>query len=355
MSWLWKAVAMGLLWGIPLFGWAGKKDRRLDLYWVDVEGGAATLVVTPAGESILIDSGNPGTRDPERIHQVASRVAGLERIDYLVTTHFHLDHFGGAAELSKRIPIGIVYDNGIPQQNPDNNPNDTRFPLLIKPYREMSVEERRIIDPGTVIPLDSRPGTAPLKLTCLATRQELNRAQARPGLPAGCDPLPSPKAKDLSDNANSVVMLLEFGGFRFFDAGDLTWNVESTLVCPQNVVGSTVDVYQVTHHGLDQSNHPSLIQTLAPTVTIMNNGVTKGCGPETFATLSSLDSAQAHYQVHKNLREDRENNTADEYIANQDRNCSGNFIKLSVRPDGKDFTVSIPAHGHQRTFSTQDR
>ncbi len=341
---------------------AGKDDRHLDIYWIDVEGGAATLIVTPAGESVLIDSGNPGGRDSVRIHRLATETAHLSKIDFLITTHFHLDHFGGAAELSKLMPIQILYDNGIPAKNPDNRPNDTRFPLLIKPYREMEVGNRRVINPGDRIPLKNTDGTAPLQLTCLATRQKLssNLPLARwPDLSNTtetiCDSLPAPQPKDTSDNANSVVLLLEFGDFRFFDAGDLTWNIEPLLICPRNLIGSTVDVYQVAHHGLDTSNNPALLQTLAPTVTVMNNGVTKGCGPQTFATLSALPSAKAHYQMHKNLRADRQHNTIDAHIANLEKNCHGHFIHLSIAPDGKHYTVFIPSRNHQRSFKTTDK
>src|SRR5256885_6102912 len=92
---------------------AGPADKRLDVYWVDVEGGAATLIVTPAGESVLIDSGFPGERDANRIFDVATKAAGLKQIDHLVTTHYHLDHFGGAATLATLMPIRNVYDNGL--------------------------------------------------------------------------------------------------------------------------------------------------------------------------------------------------------------------------------------------------
>lgn len=331
---------------------AGKSDQRLDIYWVDVEGGAATLLVTPDGQSILIDSGNPGGRDASRIHKVATEEAGLSQIDFLITTHFHLDHFGGAAELAQLMPIKVVYDNGIPDKNPDNRPQDTRFPLLIKPYKEMQVGERRVIQPGTEIPLLATKNSTPLKLACLATRQQTTPHWKVAGNEKIClSDIPA-KPKDTSDNANSVVMLLAFGDFRFFDAGDLTWNIEPSLVCPDNLAGSTVDVYQVTHHGLDRSNHPKLVKALAPTVTIMNNGVTKGCGPETFATLASLASAKAHYQVHKNLREDSENNTIESHIANLSKKCEGHFIHLSVAPDGSNYTVSVPSRGHKRSYET---
>ena len=345
---------------------AGKSDRRLDVYWIDVEGGAATLVVTPAGESVLMDSGNPGGRDSGRIHKLATETARIDKIDFLITTHFHLDHFGGAAELAQKMPISVLYDNGIPLKNPDNRPNDTRFRLLIKPYREMQVGARKILAPGDRIPLKNANGAASIRLTCLAAKQKLAPVQsvARPSplqkasdtaAENICDSLPKPHPQDTSANANSIVTLLEFGDFRFFNAGDLTWNIEPLLVCPQNIVGSTVDVYQVTHHGLDSSNNPALLQILAPTVTVMNNGVTKGCGPKTFAALSALPSAKAHYQMHKNLRPDRHHNTADEYIANLEKNCGAHPIHLSVDPSGKRYTVSIPSRNHRRSFETTNK
>src|SRR5258705_5927815 len=108
-------------------------NSTLDIYWVDVEGGGATLIVTPQKESVLIDSGSAGDRDAKRIYQ-AAKLAGIKKIDYFILTHFHTDHFGGIAELAQLMPVGTVFDNGIPERNPDNNPSDTRFPLLIKPY-----------------------------------------------------------------------------------------------------------------------------------------------------------------------------------------------------------------------------
>src|SRR5204863_1995402 len=133
---------------IACFAVVPLRAQTLDIYWIDSEGGGSTLIKTPAGQSVLIDSGNPGGRDSQRIFEVATEQAGLKRIDYFILTHFHLDHFGGIAELSENLPIGTVYDNGIPEQNPDNNPNDTRWPLLIKPYRVFKAGARKVIHPG---------------------------------------------------------------------------------------------------------------------------------------------------------------------------------------------------------------
>src|SRR5207253_11017510 len=136
---------------------------------------------------------------------------------------------------------------------------------------------------------------------------------------------------------NSVVMVVGFEGWRFYDAGDLAWNQETRLVCPKNLVGP-VDVYQVTHHGLDSSNNPVVLRSLAPRVAVMNNGVTKGCLPEVFANLQDTQSLLAVYQVHKNLRpDDATSNARDEYIANKEKDCQGNYIKLAETADRNDY------------------
>ena len=325
---------------------AGSDDGRFDIYWVDVEGGAATLMVTPRGESVLIDSGNPGHRDPDRIVKVATQVAGLKRIDFLITTHYHRDHYGGAATLAKLIPIGTVYDNGVFDQMPDN-PGAAYF--------EFPSERRVVINPGDVLPLQQNDGQTQISMRCLATRKTfLKPANNAPDNVINCA-AHRPKSRDGSDNANSVVTLVEFGPFRFFHAGDLSWNQEVQLVCPKNQIGE-VDVYQVTHHGLDSSNNPVVLQSLKPIVAIMNNGHKKGCLPEVFANLKETKSLQAIYQVHKNLRPDGAmNNTDSKFIANHQatKDCQGNYIALSVAADGNSYTVSIPAHGHQATYRTR--
>jgi competence protein ComEC len=327
-------------------GHAAAADGRLHIYWVDVEGGAATLIVTPDGESVLIDTGNPGFRDSDRIVRTATQVAGLRRIDHLIITHYHRDHFGGAASLSTLLPIGTVYDNGTFEGMPDDPGRE---------YFEFACDKRAVIQPGDQLPLKQRSGGPRLALRCLGTRQQFVLApDGAPGNESICADH-RPKDRDGSDNANSVVMLLDFGSFRFFDAGDLTWNQEYKLVCPQNLVGQ-VDVYQVTHHGLDSSNNPVVLRSLRPNVAIMNNGTTKGCLPEVFGNLKETPSLEAIYQVHKNLRPDGNvNNVPDEYIANCEEKCEGNIIQLSVAADGKSYTVSIPANGHSRMFATRDK
>ena len=98
----------------PVSGAEAQASKTLDVYVIDVEGGNATLFVSPSGESLLIDTGNAGaaaSRDAGRIMD-AIHAAGLERIDHLIITHWHGDHFGGLAELASKVPIREFIDHG---------------------------------------------------------------------------------------------------------------------------------------------------------------------------------------------------------------------------------------------------
>jgi beta-lactamase superfamily II metal-dependent hydrolase len=324
---------------------AAPADKRLDLYWIDVEGGASTLLVTPAGETVLIDTGNPGRRDPDRIVKAVTE-AGMKQIDHLIITHYHGDHFGGALTLVDQLPVRNLYDNGQFQDMPDN-PG--------KAYFELKVGQRHVVKPGMTLPLKQLDSASAPKLnfTFVGGQKQFIDPPANSADNAALCSTSREKERDGSDNANSVVMIVSFGGWRFYDAGDLTWNQEARLVCPKNLIGQ-VDVYQVTHHGLDSSNNPLVLRSLEPRVAVMNNGVTKGCLPEVFANLQDTKSLQAIYQLHKNLRPDgATSNVPDEYIANQERDCQGNLVRLSVASDGKSYAVSIPATGHSRTYNTK--
>lgn len=350
-------LLLGALAGLAAPAWAGANDHTLDFYWIDSEGGGSTLIVTPTGESVLIDTGNPGGRDSKRIIETA-KAAGLTRIDHMLLTHFHVDHFGGAAEVAEQIPFGTIYQRAIPAQDPDGR-TGSPFPRQIQPYRDISAT-RVALTPGTLIPLRAGAGSPALSLRCVAADQkfvEPTAAQSRVRNPkTGSVP---GKPVDTSDNANSAVFVLDFGGFRFFDGGDLTWNLEEKLVTPHNLIGA-VDVYQTNHHGLEVSNNPVLVQSLEPTVVVMNNGPKKGGQAGTYAALQTAPSIKARYQLHRSFNVPDADNGPAEFIANHENltgpdaaKCPANIIKMSVAADGKSYTISVPSSGHSRTYQTK--
>src|SRR5262249_35375962 len=238
--------------------------RTLDIFYVDVEGGAATLIVTPAGESILVDAGWPGFegRDAKRIEH-AMKVAGITAIDHLITTHYHTDHYGGVPELAKLVRINKYYDHG-PMSSLDE---DKDFATKYAAYQASTKGASITLRAGQSIKLKRAPGFPPVSLQCLAARTETVPRKAMAGkVNADCTNA-SMQPEDKSDNARSVVLLLRYGAFDFLDTGDLTWNIEHKLVCPDNQIGE-VDLYQVGHHGANASNNPAMLRVIKPTVAI---------------------------------------------------------------------------------------
>jgi competence protein ComEC len=338
---------------------AGQKEKTLDVYWIDSEGGGSTLIVTPNDESVLIDTGNPGARDSARI-VAAAKAAGLTKIDHVAITHWHIDHIGGAAEVAAQIPFGTLYERAYP--TPDD-PDGRQFQMVGKGLREIPAKREPLVA-GMTIPLQAVAGGPKLEIRVLAADKKMVEATAEQMKTK--NPLTgtgTAKVIPPTDNDNSGVFLLSFGGFRFFDGGDLTWNYEEQLVTPYNRAG-IVDVYQTDHHGLDMSNNPVLLNSLSPTVVVMNNGPRKGGQPGTFASIKSIPNLTARFQVHKSLNVPAEENAPDEFIANTDspagrgddpnvKRNDGNLIKMSVAADGKSYTISIPATGQSKTYKTK--
>ena len=326
---------------------------KLDIYFIDVMGGAATLVVTPERESLLIDSGWPaqGDRDPMRIEHVVKKVAGLDHIDHLATTHWHVDHFGGVSGLVKRVRVDHFWDRGLPDPNAPNG-DRAEYPdgpgpedLLGKAYREVTAGKRTALKAGDRLPLRGK-----VEAVILASGGRVIDGPSEPINPL-CASAPADQAEDRSDNARSLTFRFRLGDFTFLDCGDLTWNVERKLVCPVDRVGP-IDVYQVTHHGMDISNHPTLLATIAPTVAIMNNGPRKGGAAATVDRLRKLPSLKAAYQLHKNAATTPEQNTDPARIANTSRE-GGQFIHVAAEPDGSSYTVQIGEAGAKDTFSAR--
>ena len=327
---------------------AGPPGHGLQVEWVDVEGGAATLIVTPGGESILVDTGWPGGRDAERIREAAAR-AGLKRIDHLVTTHWHRDHFGGVAEVAERLPIGRFYDHGFPEGAPPDIPAD-----LKDAYLRVTGGSSTVLRPGDTIALKQAPGAPPVSIRVVSAHGLVagETADAPQSRPCNAQPPHPPLAEDPSDNHRSVGIVLSFGGFDLLDLGDLTWNVEHKLACPRNLSG-VVDVYQVTHHGAADSNHPAVLQAVAPTVAVINNGPRKGGKAEVYKRLQAVGSIKEVFQVHRNVETGAADNAPPAFVANDEEACKGQPVRLVVDATARTYTVEVPSKGTRRTYEVR--
>jgi competence protein ComEC len=318
--------------------------RALDFHFIDVEGGAATLIVTPAGESVLIDAGWDGFdgRDAKRIRQ-AMRQAGITAIDHLVVTHYHMDHYGGVAELAGLVPIKRFYDHGKMTSLTD----DPQFAKRYGAYQAAAKGKTITLKPGDTIPLKKAAGAPPIKLLCVASH-----AAAIGGGGASANPacIPDAPSEDPSDNARSVALLLKLGDFEFLNLADLSWSVSKRLVCPANQIGE-VDLYQVTHHGGNISNNPALLRSLRPTVAVMINGPRKGGHPDTVKWLRGTPSFKALYQLHRNVQTTAEQNAPDEFIANLDEQPDeSHMVIVSVDAAKRVFTVTNGRTKESRSY-----
>ena len=339
---------------------AASQNGNLEIYFIDVEGGQATLIVAPPGQSLLVDTGWPGFggRDAGRIVE-ATRLANLKRIDYVLITHYHRDHVGGVSQLADRIPIGTFIDHG-----PSAESGKEADELCATYQKLLQKTPRRVVTPGDIMAL----GEA--KVEVLTANGECIRA-ALPGAPApeadkaaasqsrssGAQGAGQPnpycsaverEKDDPSENARSVGILLTFGKFRFIDLGDLTWNKELDLMCPNDRVGQ-VDVYLTSHHGLSISGSKALVWALHPRVAIMNNGARKGGEAEAWQVVKSSPGLEDLWQLHYALAGGKEHNVSDSYIANPEENCAGKYLELSAQPNGT-FTVTNSRNGFSKTY-----
>jgi beta-lactamase superfamily II metal-dependent hydrolase len=340
----------------------------LDIYTVDVEGGNATLFVAPSGQSLLIDTGNFGpeasVRDAERI-MAAAKDAGLTQIDHLITTHWHGDHFGGMAELAKRIPIRDFIDHG-----PNVQPAPAADGFLKDVYPKLYANAKH-----TVAKVGDKIAVAGLDVTVVSSAGETLKTPL-PGAGA-----PNPYCANFKPGDNnaedpmSVGTYITFGKFRTMHLGDVTKNKEFELMCPVNRIGA-LDAFLGLHHAVNTSSSEVIIHALHPRVIIVNNGTRKGAQPDVMKVLFSSPGLEDLWQIHFSQLSGQEYTVPGMFIANlldqpsaampvapiaaptpgpntpppPAHNGPAYWIKLSAKTDGS-FTVTNARNGFTKTYA----
>jgi competence protein ComEC len=346
-----------------------RTEKKLDIYVIDVEGGNATLVVSPQGESLLIDTGNTGAaapRDADRII-AATKDAKLQQIDHLVTTHWHGDHFGGMAELAKRIPIGEFIDHGANAQ-----PAAATDAFLKDTYPQLYGKAKHTVaKPGDKIGLSGLDA-----LVVTSAGETIKTPLPGAGKPnTYCAEFRA--GQNNAEDPQSVGVHITFGKFRTVHLGDLTMNKEFELMCPNNRLG-TVDVLLGLHHGQATSNSEVLVHAIRPRVAIMNNGIRKGGEPVVMKTINSSPGLENLWQLHFSQLSGQEYTVPGMFIANiideqpaampiapmtppqpgaavdppPVHNGTAYWIKVSAEPDGS-FSVSNSRNGFTKKYGVE--
>lgn len=325
---------------VPLSHAAPANPKPLQIYFIDVEGGQATLVVSPSGQSLLIDTGWPGYegRDADRI-LAAAHQADLTQIDYVLITHYHRDHVGGVPQLVDGIKVGTFVDHGPNLE--DSQVTRTDYAAYEK---AIAGHPRVTVKPGWELPIKG------IEVRVLTAAGE-HIASPLPGAGEANRYCAAESAAptDDTENARSVGVLITYGHFRFLDLGDLTKKKELELACPNSLIG-TVDLFLVTHHGADLSNPKALDWALHPRVAVIDNGPRKGSSPAAWQIVHDSPGLEDLWQLHYAAESDRDHNIDAEHIANVKENCEGKPIKVAASADGS-FTLTNTRTGTQKTYS----
>ena len=347
------ALALGTV--APASGAAASHDT-LRMMLVDVEGGSAALYVTPEGHSLLVDTGWPrgmgGPRVPaattppptssaERIVRAAKSL-GLSRIDYVLVTHYHVDHVGGVADLLALMPVGTFVDHGPNRETPPPGATPAQLAtatVTLYPAYLAAIAGRKHI----VLPAGGQLRIDGLALTAVDSDGALI-AKALPdgGEPGvGCDRTTTKTADGGEENPRSIGFLATWGKARIVSLGDTTWNMENRLVCPIDLIGR-VDLMVATHHGSELSNSPALLNTLAPRIIVVANGPIKGGDAASFDNAMATPRIKEYWQLHYATRSVPNKNAPPERIANPVTAVdAANPLRIAVERSGE-VTVSIP-------------
>jgi len=314
-------------------------DKTLQIYFIDVEGGQSTLFVTPAGQSLLIDTGwgYNAFRDANRI-VAAAKHAHIKKIDYVLITHYHTDHVGGVPQLVKKMTVEHFVDHG--ENREESKATKTEYAEYVT---AMGATDHIVLKSGDTLPIKG------MEVTAVSGDGNVI-AQPLPGAGeanAACSGV-AQKETDPSENARSLGLVIQFGKLKIVDLGDLTWNKELDLMCPNNKLGKA-DIYIASHHGLDQSNSPALVHGLRPRVAIIDNGTKKGASPSAWDIIKSSPGLEDIWQLHFADAGGSEHNTADPFIANVTEADTGFYLRLTAHEDGS-FEIFNQRNKYQKTY-----
>ena len=330
-------------------GPAAAQTRNLEIYWVDVEGGAATLIVAPSGESLLYDAGwEVGDRDAKRIFAAAQQ-AGLKKIDYFVLSHFHADHAGGIQALAKLIPIERCFDRGDFIEPANQRWRDA--------YMSVCASKRTILKAGDKIPLKG------VQVDIVASNGQIIAKPINGVRPNPLCATAENHPPDVPENQLMVGALFTYGRFRFLDLADLDWEKEMEFTCPVNRLGE-VTIWQAGRHGaLDGAGAPGFLYAVRPQVVIVNNGPRKGLGGPSagaqkarsvhYDRIAKTPGIEGIWQGHRSLL-DSEHNADEQLVANLEdtAECQGHWLRASVARDGT-FTVTNSRNGFSKTYKAR--
>ena len=319
------AIVFGVVFASAAWAKPGvNPQRNLQIYFVDVEGGQATLFITPTGQSLLIDTGWPDNdgRDADRI-VAAAKDAGISKLDFVLITHYHDDHVGGVPQLAAKIPIGTFIDHGPPRE-----PGVAALFNAYMKVLDTKKFKRIVAKPGDQLPVSGVHAEVVSADGAVIDKPLPGAGQAN----AACA-MSEQREADQTENARSLGTLIAFGKLRILDLGDLTWDKEMQLVCPANKLGH-VDIYVVSHHGWNQSGSPALVDGVGPRVAIMDNGAKKGGSPPVWDIIEKAPGLEALWQLHYSEEGAAAHNVAPEFIANVQGPDAGNYLKVTASSDG---------------------
>lgn len=320
---------------------------------IDVEGGGGTLFVTPEGTSLLIDTGWPTgyglLPSPDGAQNSADRIVaaakklGLSKIDYLIITHYHMDHVGGVMDLVKRMPVNTFIDHGSNAEHlPAGVKDDPQLPggapdILYPKYLAAIKGHKHIVaKAGMVIPMGSMTDT-------IVSSDDVTLSKPLSGAGASnpaCDSAlsKSSKADGGEENTRSVASLLSFGKVRIALFGDLSWKKERELSCPVGKLGH-VNLLIVTQHGSNISSNPASIADMHPDVALMGSGGKKGGDEEAIKTVKASPGLMGFWQTHENFAHP-------EWDGDKNMIANLNPPASAVAAQAKSLFTAPPDHGY---------